>query len=277
MKQLVIVLLVCFFGLTACRERVQYNGYVDADLIYLSSDFPGRLEHLLVKRGQSVSKHQPLFVVEQTSEQLEASGSRYHRKNLSAEKQVIGEQIKYYDTNYQRVLKMLQQHAASQNDVDLAKEQLDIAQHQLEGINFQIEQAKTNTANWVWKSSRKQNRASEAGMIFDTYYTPTEYVAAGQPVVSLITPQQIKIIFFVPEKALANLHLGQGITAVTRHHHSTMKGEISYIANEAQYTPPIIYSREEREKLVFRIEARLVDPNLASVHLGQPVTIELFV
>ena len=51
-------------------------------------------------------------------------------------------------------------------------------------------------------------------------------------------------------------------------------GTINYIAKIAQYTPPIIYSREESHNLVFRAEARIDNPDLNKIHLGQRITLE---
>src|SRR3990167_9785544 len=121
MRNLLILLLYIIL-LNACGEnKTQYNGYIDADLTYLSSDFAGRLNNLLVKRGQTVQKNQLLFKLEQTSEHFGVAISRFNRKNLAAQKKEILDRIHYDDINYRRTLKIRHADASSQNDLDVAK------------------------------------------------------------------------------------------------------------------------------------------------------------
>lgn len=271
-----LILLFFIFLLSACKgQHSQYNGYFDADLTYLSSDFAGRLDELLVKRGQSVGKNQLLFKLEQTNEKFGVDTSQLNQKYLLEQRKVTLAQIHYNEINYQRTLKIRTQDAASQNDLDLAKEQLDVLRNQLAAIDFQIQSSHVDTADKKWIVARKSNSAPEPGIIFDTYFTQNEYVQGGQPVLSLITKHNIKVIFFASEKDLDHIKLGQAVKISTDDNPESAIGRISYIANIAQYTPPIIYSREQRGKLVFRIEARIDKPNLEKLHLGQPVSIEL--
>ena len=274
MRQL--ILLFCIVLLCSCGDNsTQYNGYIDADLSYLSSDFAGRLSNLLVRRGQWVQKNQLLFKLEQTSERFNVTISQFNKKNLIAQRKEILDQINYNEINYRRTLKIRNANAASQNDLDVAKRELDVLKNQLAAIDFQIKSNHVDTKNKRWQVSRKENSAPAPGVIFDTYFTQDEYVQAGQPVLSLITKHNIKVIFFVPEKNLSNISLNQKVKLSSDGSPQLATGRISYIANIAQYTPPIIYSREAREELVFRIEVRLDNPNLNQIHLGQPVSLEL--
>jgi hypothetical protein len=100
-------------------------------------------------------------------------------------------------------------------------------------------------------------------------------VQAGQPVLALITKPKIKVIFFVPEKDLSKIALNQKVLVSSDGTQRKLPAKISYISQDAQYTSPTIFSKEERSALVFRIEARLDNPQLEQVHLGQPITLEL--
>jgi len=132
-----------------------------------------------------------------------------------------------------------------------------------------------NTAQKKWVMTRKENSAPEAGIVFDTYYTKGEFVQAGNPVLSLVTKDHIKVVFFVPEERLAQIRLNQHVNLKTDVNNLFATGHVFYISNIAEFTPPIIYSREERHKLVFRVEAKIDTPDLEKIHLGQPVTLEL--
>ena len=274
MRNLALLLLICLS--CSCKQGgPRYNGFIDADLTFLSSNFAGRLADLSVRRGQSVQKNQLLFKLEQTSEHFGVEISQFTQNNVLSQRKEIVDQLQYGEINYRRNLKMRKQDAASQNDLDVAKKDLDVLRSQLAAIDFQIKSSRVDTADKKWQVDRKESYANDSGIIFDTYFTKEEYVQAGQPVLSLLTKKNIKVIFFVSEKELSNIALNAKVNISTDGSPTLAKGSISYIAKVAQYTPPIIYSREDRQELVFRVEARIDSPNLNQVHLGQPVSLEL--
>lgn len=269
----VFLFILC---LPACKEKnPSYNGYIDADLTYLSSDSSGRLAQLLVNRGQFVAKNQTLFKLEQTSDNYKISMSMLSNKALIEQKNAIISQIKYAQINYQRTAKMKQQHAASQNDLDVARRDLYVLRDQLSGINLQIKSGQIDTSDKQWQNLHKENHATDPGIIFDTYFTQNEYVQAGQPVVSLITKDHIKAIFYVSENELSQIALNNKVRISSDGKPELAIGHIRYISNIAQYTPPIIYSRENRQTLIFRVEAGIDSPDLNLIHLGQPVSVEV--
>ncbi|CAM4477989.1 MAG: p-hydroxybenzoic acid efflux pump subunit AaeA [Legionella sp.] len=265
-----------FLSLTACKKEDNlFNGYVDADLVYLSADFGGRLTELAVLRGQLVPKDQFLFKLEQTSELYRVEMSELSKQSLQAQREQTLSQIHYNEVNYRRIVDMRKQNAASQNDLDAAQRDLTVSKKQLADLDAKIKSSQVDTADKKWQVTRKENFATERGIIFDTYYTRGEFVQAGYPVLSLITKNNIKAIFFVPEAQLNRLRLNQKINIKTNDNDFFAAGHIFYISNIAEYTSPIIYSREERQRLVFRVEARIDTPDLEKIHLGQPVTLEL--
>ncbi len=275
MRKLLLVGLALFL-LAACeKENNTFSGYIDTDLVYLSADFGGRLTELAVLKGQLVKNNQFLFKLEQTSERYNVKMSKLTQKDLHAQRQQILTQLNYNEINYRRTLEMRKQNAASQNDLDAAQRDLNISKEQLNDIDFRIKNNQVDTADKKWQMTRKENFAPELGIIFDTYYSRGEFVQAGAPVLSLITKNNIKAIFFVPEEQLAQLRLNEHVKIKTDNNEHFAEGHIFYISNIAEYTPPIIYSREERQRLVFRIEAKIDSPDLEKIHLGQPVTLEL--
>lgn len=269
-------LLTIVLVLMGCNEKDDsYNGYIDADLIYLSANFSGRLTDLAVLRGQSIQKDQFLFKLEQTSEQYGVEMSQLSDKSLLAQRAQILSKIHYGEINYARVLKMRSHEAASQNDLDVAKNDLSVLKEKLAEIDAQIKSSEVNVADNQWRMQRKESFSPDEGIVFDTYYNKGEFVQAGQPVLALITSQHIKVVFFVPETELAKIKLDEKIKVSADGNPKLAVGKIFYISNIAEYTPPIIYSREERQRLVFRVEANVISPQLKALHLGQPVTLEL--
>ncbi len=96
-----------------------------------------------------------------------------------------------------------------------------------------------------------------------------------QPVVRLLPPGNIKLRFFVPQDELGRLRLGQALEAACDGCGAPIPARISYIATQAEYTPPVIYSREVRGKLVFMVEARPQADQATRLHPGQPVDVRL--
>ncbi|RUR12932.1 HlyD family secretion protein [Legionella sp. km772] len=271
------IILCCLIALLcSCNDNIsdRYNGYIDADLVYITSSFPGRLKELLVTRGERVNKNQLLFKVEQTSDDFFISMSELTQANIKEQKAELINQLNYDETNYQRILKMHREDAASQNDLELARRDIAVLKNKLAAIDAQLKSNEINTESKRWERSRKEGFAQQRGLIFDTYFTTEEYVQTGQPILSLLTPEHIKIIFFIPEEKLKAIRLNNKIKFYSGEQ-VLGEGVINYISKVAQYTPPIIYSREDSYNLVFRVEARLQNPDLTQIHLGQPVNLEV--
>ena len=95
-----------------------------------------------------------------------------------------------------------------------------------------------------------------AGLVVDTLYRPGEWVPAGAPVVSLLPPANVKIRFYVPETTVGTLRLGDAVSVHCDGCGADIAAAIRFIAPQAEFTPPVIYSRENRAKLVFLVEAR---------------------
>lgn len=271
-----LIILCCLIAmLCSCEDDSnRYNGYIDADLVYISSSFPGRLNDLLVSRGDNVEKNQLLFKVEQVNDDFAISMSELTQNNIKEQREELINQFKYDEINYQRIIKMHREDAASQNDLELARRDIAILKNKLAAIDAQFKSSEINTRNKMWERSRKEGFAKQRGIIFDTYFTKEEYVQTGQPVLSLLTPENIKLIFFIPEPKLKTILLNNKIRFYSGEQ-VLGEGVINYISKIAQYTPPVIYSREDSYNLVFRVEARLDNPNLSQIHLGQPINLEV--
>ena len=112
-------------------------------------------------------------------------------------------------------------------------------------------------------------------LVQDTFYSEGEWVAAGNPVVSLLPPGNLKLRFFVPETAVGGLRIGQAVRAACDGCSKAISARISYISRQPEYTPPVIYSREQRSKLVFLVEARPDPADATLLKPGQPLDVSL--
>ena len=109
----------------------------------------------------------------------------------------------------------------------------------------------------------------------ERFFRPGELVPAGQPVVSLLPPENIKARFFVPEAQIATLTVGQVVQLLCDGCGTPLAARISRIATQPEYTPPVIYSRGSREKLVFRVEAVPSPEQATMLRPGLPVDVRL--
>ena len=99
-------------------------------------------------------------------------------------------------------------------------------------------------------------KAPADALVDDTYFDVGEYVQAGQPIVSLLQPGDLTLRFFVPEAAVASAQPGTHVTFTCDTCGTGLGATITHTAAQPEYTPPVIYSKESRSKLVFRVEAR---------------------
>ncbi len=139
--------------------------------------------------------------------------------------------------------------------------------------NVRANEAELAKANW--DLSQKTQVAPQAGLVYDILFYEGEWVPAGKPVVSLLPPANVKVRAFVPEALIADVQPGQELRVSVDGVASPFRGKVTYIAPQAEYTPPVIYSRESRTKLVLMIELRFDPQDAAKLHPGQPVDVYL--
>lgn len=289
----------------------ELHGYVEARLTYIAPELDGELAKLHVSRGDNVQANQILFQLSERSEQLRANSAnaallaaKAKLANLQTGKRpseiaAIQQDIEAAKADLefaQKELKRNQELAlkkhVDQNTVDAAYKNMRVAEAQLAELNANLDTAQLparteeiNAARAAVAQAQAELllaqkdvhdnivKAPQAGRIFDTYYQVGEQVPVYQPVLALLVPDEIHAIFFVSEAQLSTLKLGQTIQINCDSCGQTIAGKINYISPEAEYTPPVIYSRKQRAKLVYRVEAAL--PQNHSLHPGQPIDIML--
>jgi len=143
---------------------------------------------------------------------------------------------------------------------------LDEAEAALRTAEARLNSAQTRLA-------RRKAVSPVAGTVQQIYYRPGEMVPAGRPVAALLPPGNIKVRFFVPEPALPKISLGENVTIHCDGCRSDIAARVTFISRSSEFTPPVIYSQEERSKLVFMIEARTDTPD--PLRVGQPVTVTM--
>jgi HlyD family secretion protein len=221
------------------------QGWVEADLIFVSPDEAGRVENLAVREGDQVQTGTLLFTVDPDLQKADVA---------VAEASLVNAQ-----QGYDRATELLKTAAGTQKTVEDAAAALRSAQARLDSSRTRL--------------ARRRASSPDAGTIQQVYFRPGETVPAGRPVVSLLPPKNLKIRFFAPQAMLPQIKIGQSVGVSCDGCEKDLTAKVSFIAGSAEFTPPVIYSLEERAKLVFLIEARPDVPE--KFRVGQPVSVTL--
>ena len=234
-------------ALTGCGKSNdrQLQGWVEAELIFVSPDEQGRVETLKVREGDRVKKGDLLFTVDDDLQKADV---------VVKKTAVINAQ-----QNFDRAKQLLLTSTGTQKNFDDAEAALRQA-----------------NANLEWSKTRLARRSAYSpadGTIEQVYYRPGETVPAGKPVVALLPPQNLKMRFFAPEPMLPQIKYGEKLAVSCDGCEKGLTAKVSFIARSAEYTPPVIYSLDERAKLVYLIEALPDQPE--KFRVGQPIAITL--
>lgn len=289
------------------------QGYIEGEFVYVAAPLPGQLEQLAVNRGDRVVAGAPLFTLEQSAEraalrqateQLKQAQARLadlqkgqRPSELSALEAKLAQAraaAELSALDLARVTKLHETTVVSDDDFDrarlthaantelVAQAGAQLATARLGGRADLITAAQAETAAAQaavdrngWNVAQKSQTAPAAGLVYDTLYRQGEFVAAGTPVISLLPPANIKVRFFVPEARFAALKAGGTVSVMLTGRTEPLSARISYLSPQPEYTPPVLYNRENRSKLVFMVEAVFEAAVAADLHPGQPVDVTL--
>jgi HlyD family secretion protein len=307
------VLLVA--GLAGCGDKPadHFPGYAEADYVRLASPIAGTLARLYVERGDQLQPGAPAFVLEQDNERAAREQARHQLERARAVLADLGKgerpdeldaaraqlaqagaTLALSQASLARVQKLRQAGFVSPSVLDEARAavarddarvgelraQLRVARlaarpDRMAAARQDVSAAEAALAQADWTLAQKSLKAPLAASVADVLYREGEMVPAGMPVVSLLAPDYVRARFFVPERQLAQLKLGQRVTLSCDGCGAALPATVSFIAREAEYTAPLIYSKENRATLVFLAEARPAPDAARRLHPGQPLEVRL--
>ncbi len=246
-RMTIALLAVLALTLAGCNDKRDpgFQGWVEADMIFVSPDESGRVTRLLVREGDEVKVGQPLYSVDDDLQQADLNQNKATLANAQQ--------------TYDRASSLSRTGAGTQASLDSAVSALRVAE------------ARVNTSET--RLARRKGFAPVAGTIQQLYFREGEMVPAQRPVLSIMPPGNMKIRFFVPEAELPKLAIGEEVKVTCDNCSADLTAKIYFIATTAEYTPPVIYSLDERNKLVYLIQARPSRPD--ALRVGQPISIYL--
>jgi len=233
--------------LAGCDERQNpgYQGWVEADMIFVSPDESGRVTKLNVREGDEVRVGMPLYSVD---DDLQRADLNQNMATLANAQQ-----------SYDRAASLSKTGSGTQANLDSAVSALRVAE------------ARVNTSQT--RLARRTGFAPVVGTIQQIYFREGEMVPEKRPVLSIMPPGNMKVRFYVPEPDLPKLAIGDGVRVACDNCAGDLMAKIYFIATQAEYTPPVIYSLDERNKLVYLVQARPVRPD--ALRVGQPISVFL--
>ena len=293
-------------------ESAALQGYIEGEFVRVAAPFPGTLVSLDVQRGANVQAGAALFTLE--SEREDAARGEAEERVRKAQAQVedlrkgrrtteidaVRAQLAqaevtaaFSEKERVRAQGLVEKGFISPNRFDEAKAAADRDRNRVVELQNELGTARAGARpdeiraaeaeaaaagqalkQADWSLRQKSVAASISGRVTDTLFARGDWVPSGAPVVTLLPPGNVKVRFFVPETRLGAISIGQKVS-VACDGCAPLTAAISFIAPQAEYTPPVIYSKESRAKLVFLVEARPAPEDAMRLHPGQPVDVTL--
>ena len=289
-----------------------YSGYVEAEYVMVGSAIGGPLATLDVQRGDKVLTGARLFALDDVAERgardeadgkLQAAVAQYadlltgrrapEIEAIVAQRVQAVAALQQSETELQRQIRLQASNASSAQQLEIARKQRDqdkghvdeldaqLRVARLPGRDEQINAAQAAVASAQgtlvqaqWRLGQMTGTAPADSTVVDTLYRPGEQVGPAMPVVQLLPPGNIKLRFFVPEGTVARISVGQNVRVSCDGCGAPIAATVRFISPQAEFTPPVIYSREQRGRLVFLVEA-WPSERADALRVGQPVDVGL--
>jgi HlyD family secretion protein len=297
----------------ACSEPADnaFPGYAEGEYVRVGAPIAGTLVKLNLKTGDVAAAGAPAYILEQASEtasrqeaqsrveRAEAQLADLRKGARSDELAAIGADMKAAEAslalsraNLERDRKLVADQFISrarldQSNAALAADRARVEQaaarlrtarsgarsDQVAAAAREVDAARAQLAQAQWRLDQKAQVVPAAGMVTEVAFRVGEFVPAGASVLTLLPPANVKARFFIPEKRLGQLRVGQAVSVACDGCPAPVAARITFISTQAEYTSPLIYSKENRASLVFMVEATPNAGQAALLHPGQPLTV----
>lgn len=285
-----------------------YTGYLEADYVYVAPVSAGRIETILVTEGEVIAAGASLFTLEASQQQnlVDAAEARVAAAQATLDNLETGSRGEELDVIRASLAKAEADLAQAQSNlarseklaaagtvpsvrVEQDRTALASAQAQADQLRAQLAVAELPARNAQQVAAEANLRAAKAdaeqarqalddrevaaptaGTVDTLLYRVGEVASAGAPVVSILPDGPLEAWFFLPEADRSAMAIGDRVT-VRCDGCEPMAARVTHIASQPQTTPPVIYSREERSRLVYLVKAELGTAN--TLRPGQPVTV----
>lgn len=276
-------------------------GYIDGQELYLASPIAATIDQLTVEKGQRVETGTPLFTVDariaaaqrgqieaqlaETRRQSAAALAKLAQMRANAAAVQVQSANASRDFERYRMAATLDRDSVTQQQIDNAQtsaanaaSQNRIAQQDVAAAMAQLEVNRAQEQQYLAAVTEVDSRldllarsSPVTGRVDDVFFRPGEWASADQPILALLPDARVRVRFFVPETVIARYRPGTSIQFACDGCPAGLTARVDYVASQPEFTPPIIYSRTSRDRMVFMVEAIPTDPK--SLIPGQPVDV----
>lgn len=273
MKRFALAALVLLAAACARGERDVMQGYGEADYIFLASEESGVVRELHVREGDAVQPGMRIFTLDPSRLEFNAESAGAQAAAAAAAIRTAQAEANLAATNFARSEELYRRGFYSRARYDADRAARDAANARLAQVRREASAARAATGLAQERLSDVSGQAPAEGTIERIFRRPGEVVTAGQPIAALLSPDNMKVRFFAPQAMLARLPVGARVSVSCDGCDAPIPATVSFVAREPQFTPPVIYSLEQRDKLVFLVEARLDAPG--PIRPGMPVDVRI--
>lgn len=290
-----------------------HNGYIEGEYVLMAPREAGRIERMAVVEGQIVKAGDLLFKIDtsEISRQVDAAKARLaqaeaqladletgeRREELAVlEAALAAQEAALADANrvmarqkdlYERrvVSKAALDDATAKRDsaealTQQARRRIEVAKmpargRAIDAARQHVESARADVAQMSWRESQFAVKAPADAVVDRVFRREGEMAASDKPALQLLPPGNRKVRFFVNEQERSSFAPGTIVKVSCDGCPDTLEATVSRVASQAEFTPPVIYSVESRDKLVYAVDARPDARSGATLHPGQPVDVRL--
>lgn len=285
--------LFVFAALAACttgqNESDAYGNFEATETI-VSAESAGKIISLNINQGDAIAKDQLIgmtdttqlyFGLEQLKAQIKATSVK--KVNVSAQIEVLNEQLKNLKIDQQRVQKLFDDKAATRKDLDFIDGKVSELQKQILSVKTQFQMIDRETEVLQAQLAKTKDMKEKCkivcpadGTVLEKYLEQGEITSIGKPVAKVADLSVLDLKVYISGDQLPNVKIGQEVEVIidkTAKENQSLKGTVKWISPEAEFTPKIIQTKEERVKMVYAM--KIVVKNDGRLKIGMPGEVRL--
>jgi HlyD family secretion protein len=284
-KTIIFALSVLFFGCSSQNQKSDAFGNFEAETVIVSAETSGKILQLNVKKGQKIKAGEVAALTDTVQidlklQQIEAQKAAVEakRQTINAQVAVFEEQKKNLQINKKRIAQMLADGAATQKQLDDIAGQISVIDRQIEStktqftaIDKELQVLETQKESTLDLLNRYKVVSPASGTILETYIEQGELAAPGKPLFKMANLDELTLKVYVSGAQLPNIKIGQEVDVLVDKNETEnqkFSGKITWISPEAEFTPKIIQTKEERVKLVYAVKTTV--KNDGTLKIGMP-------
>ena len=282
---LIIAFTALLFGCANNEEKSDAYGNFEAEPVIVSSESSGKIIRLNVEKGQKVDSGFVAAVIDTVQLHLKLQQIQAQKGAISAKRQTIQAQIavfkeqkKNVEVNEKRIRQMLKDGAATQKQLDDITGQIDVINKQIAStrtqfasVNRELDVLHTQEASTNDLLDRCIVESPAKGTVLETYVEQGELAAPGKPLFKMANLDILTLNVYISGAQLPQIKIGEQVNVLADKNateNQSFTGKISWISSEAEFTPKIIQTKEERVKLVYAVKVEV--KNDGTLKIGMP-------